>query len=405
MKTTWPDQSAAFALLERRLAARRLALLDLRERAVFAALTIVLAGFFYWQARVPLDGWCRAHGRMGGVAWLAVAMLVWGAIGALLAAWRQDALLARVPGGEWLALPVDPARVMRHLLSESRLAAAAVIPFAFVTLVAGAGLVPAWWLGLLAAFFAVAWLEGTRAAAAAVRHLAAARAEHRGLPLAVRLLASARRIARTPRRLHARWRDEAPWRALQRLDLLVTRRATAPRARMGFALALVGVSLSAWLADVPPVQRRALAFAAFLPAAALFGAWSLQRASGDPASALRPLPLSLADTWRARFTTVAWTITAAVLASALLANGLPLAARLGTALAWEGCALAVALLGLHYGLTLAPRTSAAENLYFGWLGVTLMASWMIPFLGWAVLLAGLAHSALRLRRWWRPEVC
>ncbi len=403
MHATHPDQSAAFATLERRLAARRWSALDVRSRVVFAALAALLSGFFYWQARVPLDGWVRAHGAVGGAQWLTVAMAAWALVAGALAAWRQDALAARVPGSEWLALPVDPARVMRHLLGESRLPALAVIPPALATLAAGGGLLPAWWLGLLAAGFALAWIECTRLAAAAARAAAARRARHLALPPAVRLLASARLVSTTKRRRAPRGRAEGGWRALQRLDLLLTRTPGPSQARMVTALALVGVSLAAWFAAAEPLQRRALAFAAFLPAATSLGAWAITRACGDPAAAVRPLPLSLADAWRARFVTIAAVLGAAIVANALLAAGLPFAARAGIVLTWVACGLAVATLGLHYGLTLHPRAVAAENLYFAWLGVTLMASWMIPLLGWIVLAAGLVHSGVRLRRWWTSE--
>ncbi|MBI5170317.1 MAG: hypothetical protein HZA61_12585 [Candidatus Eisenbacteria bacterium] len=403
MHTTYPDQSAAFSALERRLAERRWRALDGRSRAVFAALTALLSGFFFWQARVPLDGWVRSHGTLGGAQWLAVAMAAWALVAGALAAWRQDALATRVPGSEWLALPVDPARVMRHLLGESRLPAFAVIPPALATLVAGAGLVPAWWLALLAAFFALAWIECTRLAAAAARAIAARRSRHAALPAPVRLLASARQAATAKKRRAPRWRAEGGWRALQRLDLTLTRTPGPAQPRMASALALVGVSLAMWFAAAEPLQRRALAFAAFLPAATALGAWAITRTCGDPAAAMRPLPLSLADTWRARFVTLAAVLGAALVANALLAAGLPLGARFGIVLTWSACGLAVAALGLQYGLTLHPRALAAENLYFGWLGVTLMASWMIPLLGWIVLAAGLVHSGVRLRRWWTSE--
>lgn len=403
MPPAYPDQSAAFAALERHLAARRWSALDARSRVVFAALAALLSGFFYWQARVPLDGWVRAHGAVGGAKWLAVAMTAWALAAGAIAAWRQDALAARVPGSEWLSLPVDPARVMRHLLGESRWPALAVIPLALATLAAGAGLVPAWWLGLFAAGFALAWIECTRLAAAAARALAVRRSRHASLPPAVRLLASARRTTAERRRPSPRWLAEGGWRALQRLDLRLTRTSGPARARMGTALALLGVSLAAWFANAEPLQRRAIAFAAFLPSATALGAWAITRACGDPSAAMRPLPLTLQDTYRARFATIAIVLAFAIVANVALASGLSPALRTGTALTWAACGLAVAALGLQYGLTLHPRALAAENLYFGWLGVTIMASWMIPLLGWAVLAAGLVHSGVRLRRWWTSE--
>ena len=83
---------------------------------------------------------------------------------------------------------------------------------------------------------------------------------------------------------------------------------------------------------------------------------------------------------------------------------LPIPARIGQFVTWFLPGLALATLGLHYGITLHPRADVAENLYYGWLGVAVCASLMIPFMGWAVLLAGLIHSSLRLSRWRSPEV-
>lgn len=404
MTAPYPDQAAAFAALDARLASRRLAELDMRTRFVLMAIALLISGFFFWQARVPLDGQVRAHGATRGALWLAVALTAWALVAASLTAWRLLTLLARVPGPDWLALPADPARVMRHLTAEARLPAVAAVPPALAMLLAGAGLVPAYWLVLFAAAFALAWLECTRLAAAITRRLMRTDKRDAGLALATRLLAHARSIGRDRARRAPRWRVEPAWRALQRLDLLFTRTASGPRARATGALALFALGLLAWFTNTPVRQQAALAFAAFLPACSILGAWAIARVCSDPPSAMRPLPLSLREVWRARFTTVAGVILAAVLLNALLANGLPPGPRVGLVLTWLTCGLVVATLGLHYGLTLQPRASAAENLYFGWLGATLTSSWMIPLLGWGVLLAGLIHSTMRLPRWWRPEV-
>lgn len=404
MTSPYPDQAAAFAALDARLASRRLAELDTRARFVLLAITLLISGFFFWQARVPLDGQVRAHGAARGALWLCAALAAWALMAASLTSWRLSALLARVPGPDWLALPADPARVMRHLTAEARLPAMAAIPPALATLLAGAGLVPVHWLALLAAAFALAWLECTRLAAALTRRLMRTDRRDAGLALATRLLARAASTGRDRAHRAPRWRTEPAWRALQRLDLLLTRSAPGPRARVAGALALLALGLLAWFTNAPVRQRAALAFAAFLPACSMLGAWAIARACSDPPSAMRPLPLSLRDVWRARFTSMACVILAAVLVNALLANGMPPGPRFGLGLAWFACGLVVATLGLHYGLTLQPRASAAENLYFGWLGVTLTSSWMIPLLGWGILLAGLIHSTMRLPRWWRPEV-
>src|SRR6185295_13764149 len=49
-----------------------------------------------------------------------------------------------------------------------------------------------------------------------------------------------------------------------------------------------------------PREQRAQAFAGFTLACAMLGAWAAWRAAADPPSAVRPLPVALADAWRAR---------------------------------------------------------------------------------------------------------
>ena len=399
-----PDQAAAFAALERHLASRRLARLDVHSRVVVAALVLILSGFFFWQVRVPLDGHVRANGAASGALWLAAGLGAFALAGAVTAAWRQGVMLDRLPGPEWLALPVEPGRVMRLLLSESRVPALGAVPPAIAVVLAGTGLMPSWWLVLLAVAFAVAWLECTRLATALVRRAAARGARDAGLPFATRLLALARRTGRSNARPPARWLREPAWRALQRLDRTITVRVPAERTRIALLVLLFVTGLLAWFSGAAPELARAQAFAAFLPGCALLGAWAILRTCGDPASAHRPLPIGLRDVWRARFASLATVLLAVVILHASIAHGLPASARIGLVVSWLVCGLAVATLGLHYGITLQPRAHAAENLYFGWLGVTLISSWTIPLLGWGILIAGMTHSMMRLSRWWRPEV-
>src|SRR5439155_371833 len=86
-------------------------------------------------------------------------------------------------------------------------------------------------------------------------------------------------------------------------------------ARWAAALAALA-SFAAWLVSAPPLVRRALAFAGFLPACAMLGAWAIVRTCTDPASAMRPLPLSLRDLWRARATFLAGLVLALMVANA-----------------------------------------------------------------------------------------
>src|SRR5262249_48506341 len=188
-----------------------------------------------------------------------------------------------------------------------------------------------------------------------------------------------------------------------RPDRAVSGLAGSPRARLAFTFALLVLSVAAWFLGRDPREQRAQAFAGFSLACALLGAWAAWRAAGDPPTALRPLPLSLADSWRARAFPM-FLLLGTVLALHALVPAVPLAARLGLALSWALPALLVTLLGLHLGLALPGRPTAAENLYYGWLGAGIVASLSIPLYGWAVLLAAFAHATRRLPRWNTPEV-
>ena len=98
------------------------------------------------------------------------------------------------------------------------------------------------------------------------------------------------------------------------------------------------------------------------------------------------------------------TLVALAVLDALLATHMPVIGRVGMVVTWIIPGLAIALLGLHYAITLAPQASAAENLYFGWLGIAVAGSLMVPLMGWGVLIAGLIHSTRRLDLWRRPPV-
>lgn len=405
MTTSLPDSEAAFRALEARLRARRLQALDVRARLVILAFALLVSAFAFWRVRVPLDGLCRAHGALTGAGMLAAVLAGIAVLGASLAASRQGVMAARPPGPEWLTLPLAPARVARHMLSESRLPAFAVLPPALAAIVAGIGLLPLPWLALLAAAFLVAWFEGTRLAAALARHAAAARIRTpQPLPAATRLLLAVRAETREASRRPPRWRREAAWRAIARLDVRATFQRAGTRARALAVAAFLALGALMWFTATVPLQQQALAFAGLLPACAALGAWAIARTCGDPASAFRSLPLGVSDFWRARFTIMATVLLVAIAVNAALAVSLPMGARLALFVTWWLPGMGIATLGLHYALTLHPRANAAEYLYFGWLGVGLGASIMIPFLGWGVLLGGLLHSAARLHRWQTPEV-
>ncbi|HTR97273.1 MAG TPA: hypothetical protein VMH61_05175 [Candidatus Acidoferrales bacterium] len=395
--------AAAFSALERRLLERRLAALDLRTRVVALLLALCVAGLAYWKVRVPLDFAVRARGPAGGAEWLGGALALFALTGGALAAWRRSTRRVRPPGPEWLALPVPPALVARHLASEARWPAATVFAPALAALLAGIGLLPALWLVLLAAGFAVLWLEATRAGIAwAWRAQLAPARPQAALPALTRALLPPAPGTRTRPLPAPRWRRASRWRAVLALDVASSLRGSAARARLLAAAALFVVSALAWFAPAPAVVRRALAFAAFAPACAALGAWAIARTCTDPPGAIRSLPIGVRDLWRARATALLLALAVVTLVEVGLAAGLPAAARLAL-LSWIPVGFAVAVLGLQQGLAIAPRGAIAENLYVAWLGTAMLSSWLVPFVGWAVLLAAIAHSALRLPAWWRPE--
>jgi hypothetical protein len=404
MHATSRDLSRAFRSLDRRLAGRRYAALGTRGRAMLALLGMNAAAFAYWQAHGPLAGLVRAHGARAGTLAILGALAALALAGGALTAWRRAALAARPPGPEWLALPVPPGHVVAHLRTEARWAGAIACAPALGVLLACAGRLPAGAIALLAAAFTLAWIGATQAGAAiAWRARLAPDAASRPLPAATRALVTAARSGRTRALAPPRWRREPAWRALARLDALVSWRGAAPRARLAWVALGLLAGFAAWLAPAPPLTRRALAFAGFLPACAMLGAWAIVRTCAEAEVALRPLPLALRDAWRARAGAMAVIVCGSALLHALLAAGFGPAARAGLFVVWVVPGFVTALLGLHYALTLGRRATLAEGLYVAWLTVALVASLMIPLLGWGVLLAGVVHSSLRLSRWWRPE--
>lgn len=405
MTSTSSDSTRAFRLLEQRLRARRFAGLDTRLRALLAILTLLLGAFTFWQVRIPLD---QAYHRAGALAALQLEALVLAGIAlaaGTLAHWRQSVLVARLPGPEWLALPVHPAVVARHLQHEARVPAVAMAPLAAAAWLAGLDRLPWLWSALLAVAFMVAWLECTRLGAAVARFaMSRGDAASAALPRVWRLLISGRRQGRTRAVAPARWTRTSTTGAIVALDRVLTLRAAAPRARAGLALFASALASLAWISGAEPMLARAQAFVGFAFASCMLGAWAICRVCGDPPDLLRPLPLSVGTLWRARFVQLAAGLAVLALLQSVFAASFPLPARIGQFVSWFVPGLAIATLGLHYAITLHPRANIAENLYYGWLGVALCASLMIPFLGWGVLLAGLVHSSLRLSRWYAPEV-
>ena len=394
----------AFRALRARLLARRAEAMGTRLWVVTLVLAGCIGAFTYWQVRVPLDGALRHGGARAATLRLGVSLAL-GVLGAgVIAGARQVTLAAEPPGPEWLSLPIEPAWVERHLAGEAKLPAMApLVPMA-AAWIAGIGLLSPLTLVALAAGSTIAWwLVTSLACALAMRAPAVTHAPSRKLPAAWRALVSARRPARTARIAVPRFRTGSRWGALARLDRAVSLRSGSPRARLGFTATALVLSVAAWFVGADPREQRAQAFAGFSLACAMLGAWAAWRAAADPPSAVRPLPLTLADAWRARATPM-FVLLGVTLALHATVPAVPWFARVGLAISWMLPALLVPLFGLHLGLSLPGRPRAAENLYYGWLGAGMIASLAIPLFGWAVLMAGFAHVTRRLSRWNTPEV-
>ena len=400
-----PPSTHAFRSLQRALVRRRLAAVEPILRLELGALLILVAMFLFWQARIPFDSQSRAHGPGSVAAAVLVIWVVLALVGGSLAGARHLFQLRRgVPGPPWLALPIPPAPLERHLAWEARGHALWVVPTAPAILAATVGLIPGAWTLPLAAAFVWMLLGSSRLGCALARRLAVGAAEPRPgiLPL-TRVLATAARPLRCGPRQEARWRRASPWQALWRKDLLLCRRPTAARRRLWVPIVIAVLSVSSWALPVPPAFARLLAFALALTAAATFGEWLIALSGEDPFTVARGLPASIPAIWWAR---AVW----GVLISAALVAAHTLAARplqppaLQLFLVWTGAAaLLIMLLAVHYSITLFPRHHLAQRLYALSLGLALVVSWILPLMGWVALSAAILHSALRIPRWSRLE--
>jgi hypothetical protein len=417
---TPPAARAALRELERRLVRRRLTRLDPILRIELAALFGLIAAFVFWRARIPLDSLGRREGAIGVARAVGVISVALALIGAAIAAARHWRVLRRAPPGPpWLALPLPPRLIARHLSWNSRLHAWWVAVPAAGVFVACGGLLPIGWILLMAAAFLVLVLEASRLGCAVALGIARHGAEPRAvLDPVERLLAvaarPASRLALTP---PVRWRRMSRWRAFAWKDLLMSVRPTAARRRLAAPLVLALLAVLAWALPRFLVRNRtpsdegaqalALAhFAAFALTLAAVGTWGefLTALCGeDPFAVLRSLPLELSVIWLSRMMWGVGFTLALELAHALAGRALE-----GPALAlfieWTGgAALAITMLAVNYGLTLYPRADAAQRMFALSLGLAIAASLMIPLAGWFVLLAGVLHSLRRLPRWPRLE--
>jgi len=401
-----PDPCAAFRQLERALLRRRFEAIEPRLRIELSALGALIAGFVFWQVRMRLAARAFASGPSAAALDSGLVLALLALLGGALAAGRHTlGLRGAVPGPPWLALPVSPHLVHRHLVWCSRVHALWVAVPALGVLAAGVGLMPPWWLPLLAAAFVGLLLESARAGCATAYRLAARAAEPRpGLHPVTRVLATAARRPRAERLGPAHWRRDPPWLALMRKDLLVTLRPGPTRTRALSPVALGALSCAAWALPLAPGLRHFAAFALALACAGTTAEWIVSLTGSDPFPVMKSLPLGAGPVWGAR---VAWV---ALVAIALVAGHALAAARaleppaLRLFLAWTGSAvLGIGLLGANYGVTLFPRADHAQRLLALSLGLALASSLMLPLMGWIVLLTAILHSTVRLGRWARTE--
>jgi hypothetical protein len=393
---------AAFRRLERNLARRRIQAVEPLLRIEVTALALLVAGFVFWQARIPLHAQVREAGPVAFAVAAFASALFLAALAAALSGARMAASLRAGPDGfAWLNLPLPAARIEQHLAWN---AAGQALPLGVAgagVLAAGVGLVPGWWLPLIGLAGAALIMAGARAGCwIAVRAIAPPGSGRAPVEqaLARRLHGSA-----GPHHPAPAWRSGTAWRALLRKDLSWLRRSAPGRRALAVAVSLGALSVVAWRLPIDPHAARFGAFALALLAATALAEWLVAAVCADPFSILRSAPLTLADVWRARALWAA-TFALALAAAHALAGAGPVAGANPVFLIWLLlAALCIGLLGLHYGITLYPRADIARRLLGMSLGLAVMVSLMLPMAGWLVLLTALLHSTRRLPRWWRIE--
>ena len=396
----------AFRELRRALVRRRWQSIEPRLRVEVALLAVLVGGFLFWQARVPLEAIARESGPAVAAVRVAIGL---GAL-AILGGWtagvrHRSRLRAAWSGPSWLSLPLPPDPLLRHLAWESRaqsLWAAAAAP----GLVAAAiGVVPLLVLvSIVIGFLALLVLSSRIACALALRTLRVDRGHAFRDPRVAVLSIPERAPARHGSRV-VPWRRTRPWLALWWKDLRFATRGGTSRVRIGCAAALCLLAWLIWsVPDNAPSHSlasslpfvRALAFAFALAAAAVFAEWLVDLAASDPPSVIKALPVGVASIWGAR---LAWAAGLALLLAAtqMIAARGPGAFSFGIVV---GVAtLMIMILGVNYGITLFPHALAARRMLSLWLGLSMVVSLMIPLLGWVVLLSAVLHSTRRLPRW------
>jgi len=314
------DPTPAFRALERALIRRRLRALGPLLTVEFAVLALLVAGFVFWQTRLPL----AAAAYAGGVRAAAIAVaerlaLLAVAGGVLAGVAHRAALERRRPGPEWLALPLAASRIHRHLAWGSRRHALWIAPLALGVLVAGTGLLPLAWLLLLAAATVAATLETARLGTAIAVRLARTHPGAARFDAATRVLARAPAAAARGARRPAAWRRAPAWRALMAKDARLSGRPGPVRARLAGPSACVLFAIAAWAAPLPPGVAHAASAVLLLLAAGLAGEWLIAACASDPPALLRALPIGLGAVWGAR---ARWLVLASLAIGAAAAFGL-----------------------------------------------------------------------------------
>lgn len=394
----------AFAELRRALVRRWWSAIETRLRIEIALIALLAGGFVFWQSRVSLASIAHDHGALSAAL---RALAMWSGValaGGALAASRLARQLADKPQGPaWLALPIAPDAVLRHLAWDARVRASWVAAGAPPILAALAGLVPLWGLAVLAILFAAMLEVSTRLGVRAPLLFAHTRSRAPLLdPITAHLVVRDREAPRARHRRSRPWKRAPRWRALWEKDVLLARRPASAR-RAVMPLSIAALSMAIWWAPLEPAAARMIAFGLALIASHAWGEWLIVLAARDPFAILRALPVRLYHVWIAR---ACWGVIA-VLALAighLMSLRVLSFSALGLFLAWTSAAtMLLSVLAVHYGITLYPDERAAQRVYSLTLGIAIAASLMIPLMGWVTLLAALIHSARRLPRWTRLD--
>lgn len=404
MSSTAPS-SNGFRALEAALLRRRLQAIDAVLRLEILAIAVLSTGFVFWQVRVPLDSLVRNDGPFIVVVVAAVTWVALGMLAAFLAGQRMLRDLRRGPEGPpWLSLPIDPSVLARHLAWNARARALPLVVPAVGVLLAGMGLVPWWWLVLLAGAFAAMIFPATRLGCVLALRLAAMEVRGPGhLHPVTRMLSQRQQRRERSRLAPARWSGGSSILAMCRKDVRVSLRSGRLRRLALIPVVFALLSAATWALPMELPLARFVAFGLALISAATLAEWLVAVSGSDPFNVIRALPVGLREVWGAR---VLWALLGAVVLVTL--QGLAAPAMSPDAhrlfLVWLGlAAFCVGLLGANYGVTLFPRADVAGRMLLLSLGLAMAASLMIPLLGWVLLLTAVLHSLRRLPRWSRLE--